>query len=49
MAGAFLGAEFTHLVSAPVLLLLFGALMLVVGARMLRKNETATQPRQCRL
>ena len=48
MAGAFVGAKFTHLVSAPVLLLLFGALMLVVGARMLLKNETDTLPRQCR-
>jgi len=36
MVGAFVGAKFTHLVSAPVLLLLFGALMLVVGIRMLR-------------
>jgi len=35
MAGAFGGAKFTHLVSPPVLLLLFGILMLVVGARML--------------
>jgi uncharacterized membrane protein YfcA len=31
MGGAFVGAKFTHLVSAPMLLLLFGALMLVVG------------------
>lgn len=49
MVGAFIGAKFTHLVSAPVLLLLFGALMLVVGRRMLRKNETDMQPQQCRL
>ena len=44
MVGAFIGAKFTHLISAPVLLLLFGALMLVVGTRMLRKNETDMQP-----
>ncbi|HEV2434863.1 MAG TPA: sulfite exporter TauE/SafE family protein [Verrucomicrobiae bacterium] len=49
MAGAFVGAKFTHWVSALVLLFLFGALMLVVGARMLLKNETDTQPQQCRL
>ena len=49
MVGAFIGAKFTHLVSAPVLLLLFGALMLVLGTRMLRKNETDMQPQQCRL
>jgi uncharacterized membrane protein YfcA len=49
IVGAFIGAKFTHLVSAPVLLLLFGALMLVVGVRMLRKNETDMQPQQCRL
>jgi uncharacterized protein len=49
MVGAFVGAKFTHLVSALVLLLLFGALMLVVGARMLLKNETDTPPQQCRL
>jgi len=49
MVGAFVGAKFTHLVSALVLLLLFGVLMLVVGVRMLLKNETDTQPQQCRL
>ena len=31
IGGAFVGAKFTHLVSAPMLLLLFGTLMLVVG------------------
>jgi uncharacterized membrane protein YfcA len=31
MVGAFIGAKFTHLVSAPVLLLLFGALLLAYG------------------
>lgn len=49
MVGAFVGAKFTHLVSALVLLLLFGALMLVVGARLLLKNEADTQPQRCRL
>jgi uncharacterized protein len=49
MAGAFAGAKLTHLVSAPVLLLLFGVLMLLVGGRMLLKNETGTLPRQCLL
>lgn len=35
-AGAFLGARLTRLVSEPVLLLLFGALMAAAGARLLR-------------
>src|ERR1039458_3595406 len=48
MVGAFIGAKFTHLVSAPVLLLLFGALMLVVGIRMLRSSESTAQSQQCR-
>jgi uncharacterized protein len=48
MAGAFIGAKFTHLVSAPVLLLLFGALMLVMGTRMLRSGEPTSQSQQCR-
>jgi hypothetical protein len=48
MVGAFVGAKFTHLVSAPVLLLLFGALMLVVGIRMLRSGESTAQSQQCR-
>jgi uncharacterized membrane protein YfcA len=47
MVGAFVGAKFTHMVSALVLLLLFGVLMLVVGVRMLLKNETNTPPQQC--
>ncbi|HEX5399422.1 MAG TPA: sulfite exporter TauE/SafE family protein, partial [Verrucomicrobiae bacterium] len=49
MAGAFVGAKFTHWVSAPMLLLLFGALMLVVGVRMLLKSDIIAQSRQCRL
>jgi len=43
MAGAFVGAKFTHPVSAPVLLLLFGALMLATGIRMLRSGESTPQ------
>ncbi len=49
IVGAFVGAKFTHLVSALVLLLLFGALMLVVGVRLLLKNETDAQHQPCRL
>ena len=48
MVGAFGGAKFTHLVSAPVLLLLFGLLMLAAGMRMLRNTETAMKPQSCR-
>lgn len=48
MAGAFIGARFTHLVSAPVLLFLFGALMLVVGGRMLLAAPGALPARPCR-
>jgi hypothetical protein len=48
MVGAFVGTKFTHLVSAPMLLLLFGALMLVVGIRMLRSSESTAQSQQCR-
>ena len=49
IVGAFVGAKFTHLVSALVLLLLFGVLMLAVGIRMLVKNETDALPQECRL
>ena len=48
MAGAFVGAKFTHLVSASVLLLLFGVLMLVAGTRMLRNGATTMPSHQCR-
>jgi uncharacterized membrane protein YfcA len=47
-AGAYLGAKFTHLVSAPMLLLLFGALMLVVGTQMLRNHEAKGVSAECR-
>ena len=46
--GAFVGAKFTHLVSVPMLLLLFGALMLVVGMRMLRNGEAKAVSHECR-
>jgi uncharacterized membrane protein YfcA len=39
MVGAFMGAKFTHLVSNAVLLLLFAALMLVVGTLMLVRPQ----------
>jgi len=48
MFGAFAGATFTHLVSAPVLLLLFGALMLVVGTQMLRHGDVKSASDECR-
>ena len=48
MAGAFVGAKFTHLVSAPMLMFLFGALMLVVGIRLLRKGEVKAAAQECR-
>ncbi len=47
MAGALVGAKFTHLVSAPILLLLFGTLMLVVGTRMLCGGEATVQSHPC--
>jgi uncharacterized protein len=40
IVGAYLGSSGTHLVSSPVLMLLFSGLMLVVGARMLVGKET---------
>jgi hypothetical protein len=47
MVGAFVGAKFTHLVSAPMLLLLFGTLMIVVGTQMLRRGETKAVSHEC--
>ena len=49
MGGALIGAKFTHLVSAAMLLLLFGTLMLVVGTGTLRHGETKTASHECRL
>jgi hypothetical protein len=48
IGGAFVGAKFTHLVSAPMLLFLFGALIFVVGIRMLRNGETKAVSHECR-
>jgi uncharacterized protein len=48
IVGAFIGSKFTHVVSARVLLLCFGALMLVTGVRMLFGNEVAYPGRKCR-
>jgi hypothetical protein len=46
--GAFVGARFTHRVRPEVLLLLFGVLMLAIGAVMLRRNDSSLTPRSCR-
>jgi uncharacterized membrane protein YfcA len=48
MGGAFVGAKFTRLFSTPMLLLLFGTLMLVVGTQMLRYGEAKSASHRCR-
>jgi uncharacterized membrane protein YfcA len=48
MAGAFVGAKFTHLVSATMLMLLFGALMLAAGIRLLQNSGAKTAANKCR-
>ena len=50
VGGAFGGAQLTHLVSAPMLMLLFAALMIVVAALMLRgRADLAPDPaKHCR-
>ena len=48
MLGAFVGAKFTHLVSAPMLMFLFGSLMLVVGIQLLRTSKLETVTYKCR-
>lgn len=48
VVGAFVGSKFTHLVSARVLLLCFGALMAVVGVRMLVRNGETTAGVKCK-
>jgi uncharacterized membrane protein YfcA len=45
--GAVLGARFTHLASPTTLMLFFGGLMLIVGARMLQRAEMVTSGRKC--
>ena len=49
MIGAFFGAKLTHLVEPKTLLLLFGGLMLVVGAALLRKRAVTATPKSCHL
>ena len=48
MVGAFFGARLTHLVAPAVLLLIFGFLMVTVGAAMLRKRAEDLAPQSCR-
>lgn len=48
MVGAFFGARLTHLVAPAVLLLLFGLLMVVVGAAMLQKRAADSAAQSCR-
>jgi hypothetical protein len=48
IVGAFVGAKFTHLVSATMLMFLFGALMLVIGIRLLRNGEAKSVAHECR-
>ena len=48
MVGAFFGARLTHLVQPSMLLLIFGVLMLTVGAAMLRKRGEDSVPQLCR-
>jgi len=47
MAGAFVGAAGTHLVSKRILLLSFAGLMLVVGSLMLRGNRGMNRKSSC--
>lgn len=47
MVGAYFGSELTHRVPANVLMLLFGALMLVVGVLMLRRSELVCDEEHC--
>jgi uncharacterized protein len=46
--GALVGARFTHLVSAAVLLALFGSLMVVVGLRLLLSGHEMGPRRECK-
>ena len=49
MIGAFYGAKMTHLVESKTLMLLFGGLMLIVGAALLRKRAVTAKPKSCHL
>jgi uncharacterized protein len=48
MVGAFFGAKLTHLIAPSLLMSVFGLLMLVVGAAMLRKRGEDLAPQSCR-
>lgn len=48
MGGAYFGAKFTHLVSAPMLMFLFGVLMVVVGIRLFQNRDVKPAVSQCR-
>jgi uncharacterized membrane protein YfcA len=48
MAGAYFGSRLTHLVSPRFLMLLFAAMMLVVGATMLRERQELAGNHACR-
>lgn len=48
MGTAYLGSAFTHLVSSSALLLMFAAIMLIVGLIMLRGGFQGLTPGQCR-
>ncbi len=47
MAGAFVGARLTHLVSGDVLMRVFAVLMLLAGWRMLARNGLSAGARSC--
>ena len=47
MVGAYFGSALTHRVPAPVLMLLFAALMLAVGVVMLRRKELICDSEHC--
>ena len=49
MAGAFVGARLTHLVSGDVLMRIFAVLMWLAGWRMLARNGLSDGPRTCHL
>lgn len=48
MAGAWIGSDFTHVVSSEVLMRIFAGLMLVVGAIMFRSRSDELSPGKCR-
>lgn len=48
MVGAWIGSDFTHVVSSEVLMRIFAGLMLIVGALMLHGRSDELSPGQCR-